>query len=90
MIKTKKSSLEPGYIDEMDRSFRAGIGMIILCASLYITNQTGEAYPVINLISATIVLTGIAGWDPFVACYRALKELLVHKKADHKALFTPS
>jgi len=74
MINSTKGIQSFGYIDSMDRAFRIIMGLAILCIAMEITNQTGVAYPITSMIAATIVLTGIAEWDPFVACYRALRK----------------
>ena len=54
----------------MDRSIRIGLGLTAIIYTLHLSIIGGETYTLAKLFAMAVVLTGIAGWDPFYAAYR--------------------
>lgn len=61
-----------GNIGLLDRAIRVGAGLAILFATLHVSIDTGDAYPLTKLFATIVVLTGITGWDPFYALFRGI------------------
>ena len=70
MTKYELSSNSRGNIGLFDRISRVVWGVAILFATLHISIAGEEAYPMVKLVAALIVLTGIVGWDPLNAAMR--------------------
>lgn len=61
-----------GRIGFLDRAIRGGLGLAVLMATLHLSIDTGGAYPFIKIFASLMVLTSIAGWDPFYALFRSI------------------
>lgn len=70
------SSGSYGGIGLFDRIARVVWGMGVLFVALHFSIVGEEAYPLIKLVAAAVVLTGIAGWDPLNALFRLIVQRL--------------
>jgi len=53
-----------------DQAVRIGLGLIVLFGAMQASISGGDAYTMTKLFATIVVLTGIAGWDPFYAMFR--------------------
>ena len=65
MKRLKSATMFSDNMSFFDRGIRIGLGLTVLLGAMQVSMNGGDAYPIIKLFAATIVLTGIAGWDPF-------------------------
>jgi len=70
MTKQEISSGSYGSIGLFDRVSRVIWGMAVLFVALHFSIVGEEAYPLIKMAAAMVVLTGIVGWDPVNAAFR--------------------
>lgn len=84
------SSRSSGDIGILDRAIRITIGLSVLFATLFASIGGPDAYPEVKLMAATIVLTGIAGWDPLYAAYRSTVARLNNKTRNGNTSFNPA
>ena len=90
MTQIEMSTPSSGSIGLIDRSIRIALGMAVLFGALYASIESLDAYPIIKMVSAIVVLTGIVGWDPLYALYRTTMASLSRKTSAGQASFNPS
>lgn len=61
-----------GNIGFLERAFRAALGLAVLIAALHLSIENVTAYPYAMKFATLLVLSGIAGWDPFYAIARKM------------------
>jgi hypothetical protein len=86
MNRTETITTGRGNIGMIDRAVRITLGLAVLFGSLYVSVSSPVAYPLIKLVAAAVVLTGIAGWDPFYAAFRRLVESATGKSTAKHAI----
>lgn len=64
------SSGSIGNIGLFERVTRVVWGLAALVVALHFSIVGDEAYPLVKLVAAVVVLTGIVGWDPLNAALR--------------------
>ena len=79
-----------GNIGLLDRAIRTGVGLAVLFAALHMSIDGDDAFPLTKLFATIVVLTGIAGWDPFYAAFRTLVEKLRKTRNIRSSLFNPA
>jgi len=67
MTSRKATSEMNREMSTVDRTIRIGLGGAVLFGALSASMHGAEAYSFTKLFAAIVVLTGIAGWDPFYA-----------------------
>ena len=87
MTQIEMSTRSSGEIGLIDRSIRIAFGLAVLFGALYASIDSVNAYPEIKIISAIVVLTGIAGWDPLYALYRTTMASLRRKNNSGQTSF---
>jgi len=64
-----------------ERGVRIGLGLAVLIGTLHFSVNGGDAYPLTKFFATIVVLTGIAGWDPFYAVFRKTMSRLTNMEA---------
>jgi len=79
-----------GNISMQDRALRIGLGLSVLVISLQGPFGGMEAYPFIKIFATLVVLTGIAGWDPFYSAFRSFASRVWRMRLEKPMAYLPS
>ena len=88
MKQIESLSFSSGNIAMPDRVMRVVLGSAVLIYSLEVEIGGVEAYPFVKLFASLVVLTGIAGWDPFYSAFRSVIMRFSQYKPRHRWLTT--
>ena len=89
MTNTESLTFSTGNISMPDRALRIGLGLAVIIVSLQGPIGGIEAYPFIKIFATAVVLTGIAGWDPFYATFRSIASRIWNMRLQKSLAYSP-
>ena len=72
MNKVNRNKDVLGAVGDIDRIARVVVGLAALISLLYLSITGSQAFSYPMMVSALVVLSGIAGWDPLYAIKDAI------------------
>ena len=89
MTNMEMMTFSVGNISMPDRALRIGLGMAVLIASIQAPIGGPETYSFIKLFATSVVLTGIAGWDPLYAGFRSAASKIWNIRLEKSLAYSP-